>query len=267
MQVELSKVVEHVPVRAGYHLLRMAAPDIAATTRPGQFVHLEVPGSGERILRRPISIYRAENGCVSILYKVVGRGTAALSRVAAGEDISLLGPLGEPFPELSAGATPLLVAGGYGVAPLYQLAKTMARTGMLFVGGRTADDILLTEEFEAIGWDVRVATEDGSMGETGRVTVPLDAWLAEHADETPEGYACGPDGLLKAVGERSIAGEWNSWLSLDRHMGCGVGACLTCVHRMFDDEGASYWARVCKEGPVFESRQIDWDGQRALNRE
>ena len=104
---------------------------------------------------------------------------------------------------------------------------------------------------------MRLATDDGSLGMRGLVTTPLDAWLSDAAQE-PEFFACGPNGMLKAVGERAIAGNWKGWLSLDRHMGCGVGACLACVQKIRRD-GAETLARVCKEGPIFESREVVWE--------
>ena len=133
---------------------------------------------------------------------------------------------------------------------------------MLFrsIGGSTAHDVLCVKNFSALGLDVRVTTEDGSLGEKGLVTDALDSWLKGcKASPAPEFYACGPDGMLKAVGDRAIAGGWNAWLSLDKHMGCGVGACLACVQKVRLNDGAETWARVCREGPVFESREIVWD--------
>ncbi|MFC1462771.1 dihydroorotate dehydrogenase electron transfer subunit, partial [Verrucomicrobiota bacterium] len=193
-----------------------------------------------------------------ILYKPVGRGTAALALVSGGEEVSLIGPLGRGFPYGPNAAFPVLVGGGYGVAPLYFLAARMNRKGILFVGGAGKADILCVSDFEALGWDVRVATEDGSMGEKGLVTDILDKWLEGHDGAAPEFHACGPDGMLKAVGDRAEKGSRTAWLSLDKHMGCGVGACLACVQKIRDDDGSERWGRVCTDGPVFESREIVW---------
>jgi dihydroorotate dehydrogenase electron transfer subunit len=117
--------------------------------------------------------------------------------------------------------------------------------------------------FLELGWEVQIATEDGSMGIKGFVTAALDDWLANRDDNIiPEFFVCGPDGLLKAIGDRAIAGDWQGWLSLDKHMGCGVGACLACVQKIKNGDGAEVWKRVCKDGPVFESREIVWDASR-----
>ena len=252
-------VLEHRAVTGDYRLLRLRAADAAAAARPGQFVHLRVPGLEATALRRPFSIYDARDGVLSILYKQVGRGTAALARVAAGEAVSVLGPLGNGFPLPAAENAPLLVGGGYGVAPLVFLARAIGRPGTVFIGGRTAGDILCADDFRALGWEVAVATQDGSLGARGLVTGPLDDRLADAAAPAPELFACGPDGMLRAVGDRAIARGCRAWLSLDKHMVCGVGACLACAQRLRLADGTTRLGTVCKDGPVFESREIVWE--------
>lgn len=244
------------PLAQGYQVMVLKAPEIAAAAQPGQFVHVQVPALEPSRLRRPFSIYDAEpeSGLLHVLYKVVGFGTERLAAVAVGSAIKVLGPIGRPFP-LAPEGTPFLVGGGYGVAPLWFLARHLPRKGVLFVGGRTAADILEVARFRELGWEVRVATQDGSLGECGLVTVPLDAALA--ANPAAELYACGPDGMLKAVGERAIAHGIKGWLSLDKHMACGVGACLACVQKVRTAQGEKL-ARVCVDGPVFEARDIVW---------
>ena len=161
-----------------YHQLVVQAPGIAPRVQPGQFAHLRIPPFKEALLRRPFSIFQVNGDNLSILYKVVGRGTEALSRMRAGEELSAIGPLGHGFtiPE-PGGMIPLLVAGGYGMAALYLLAQRSPQPGIAFVGGRQRVDILGEQEFRALGWEVRVATEDGSHGEKGLVTAPLVAEL------------------------------------------------------------------------------------------
>jgi dihydroorotate dehydrogenase electron transfer subunit len=274
MKIEQARVLSHSALCGDYRLLVLQAPSIASRAKPGQFVHVRVPELEDAVLRRPFSIYRAKGKSLSILYKQVGRGTAAMAGIRKGDRLSLIGPLGNGFPLDRKGSFPVLVAGGYGVAPLLFLAERMKTKGIVFVGGAKAEDVLCTSEFKKIGWKVRVATVDGSLGEKGLVTGILDAWLARAvgaglsrdksrrkaapAQFTPEFYVCGPAGMLKAVGQRAMRNGWTAWLSLDKHMGCGVGACLTCVQRIRLDDGREVWARVCKEGPVFEARQIMW---------
>jgi dihydroorotate dehydrogenase electron transfer subunit len=257
-----ARVLRHAPFAAGYREISFEAPTIAARAQPGQFVHLRVPRLHQRLLRRPFSIYRSEGGEVAVLYKVVGAGTASLAEVAAGEAVSLIGPLGNGFPAPDAGATPVAVAGGYGVAPLSFLASRLGVRGVAFIGAARAADVLCAADFERLGWDVRVTTEDGSLGRRGLVTDALDRWAGERAGgPEPELFACGPDGMLRAVGERAVAQGWKAWLSLDKRMGCGMGACLACVQRLRFADGHEAWARVCREGPVFEARQVVWPGK------
>lgn len=259
MKLEHAQIVAQEVLTGGYRVLVMDSPSVAEKARPGQFIHLRVPRLRGAVLRRPFSVFRADGGRVSILYKSVGLGTEAMTGIEPGERVDLLGPLGNGFPMNQAGTTPALVAGGYGVAPLSFLARTLASAGVVFVGGATAEDVLCVEEFTALGWDVRVATEDGSAGVRGLVTRILDEWFgAQDGSSVPELYACGPDGLLKEVGIRAMDRGVRAWLSLDTHMGCGVGACLACVQRIRKD-GQEQWGRVCKDGPIFESREIVWE--------
>lgn len=264
MHLETVSVTKHRPVTGAYRELSLKTCSIAPETRPGQFVHIRIQNLGESVLRRPFSIYRVDGADLSILYKVVGKGTRALSRLAEGDTLSALGPLGNGFPQPSDNALPILVAGGYGVAALYLQAERSPAKGILFAGGSTKADLLCLDGFAALGWRVETATEDGSQGFKGRVTGALDAWMEkELKGRTPELFACGPMGLLRAVAERARAQNCKAWLSMDRHMGCGVGACLACVQRIRlpSPPGAWKWARICTEGPVFEAGDILWDEQ------
>lgn len=256
MQDVAAKLLSIRPLAQGYSVLTLEAPAIAAEACPGQFVHVRIPTLEASRLRRPFSIYDADpaTGRLFVLYKVVGLGTRHLAALPEGTTLQVLGPIGTPFP-LTPEGTPYLVGGGYGVAPLWFLATRLPRKGILFVGGRTAADILETERFREAGWEVRIATQDGSLGTQGLVTAPLDVALNE--GQKAELYACGPDGMLRAVGERAIRHGIKAWLSLDKHMVCGVGACLACVQRVRTSEGERL-ARVCVDGPIFEAREIVW---------
>lgn len=253
------RVIRQSPLTAGYWVLELEAGAMAQAARPGQFVHVRVPGLDRASLRRPFSIFGADDGVLKIMYKTVGRGTEEMCRMSHGAAVQVIGPLGNGFP-LEPKGIPVLVAGGYGVAPLCFLARRLALKGVAFVGGRTSDDVLMCDEFERLGWQVRVATQDGSRGEAGLVTVPLDRELAalKAAGQVPELYACGPDGLLKAVCQRALAAGARGWLSLDKHMVCGVGACLACVQNLRRPDGTAWIGRVCHDGPIFEAREIVW---------
>lgn len=261
---ETATVLEHVAFDGGYRRLIFDAPAIAAACVPGQFLHVRIPELSRESLRRPFSIYRSQGREVHVLYKPVGRGTQAMVDAQPGERFSLLGPLGNGFPLPQEGALPVFVAGGYGVAPLSFLARRLDRPGIVFIGARSAPDILCVADFESLGWDVRVSTEDGSAGSRGRVTEALDRWASEAAnvaaDARRELYECGPEGLARAICARSAQLGWQAWISLDRPMGCGVGACLACVQRVHGEDGRPTWARCCTEGPVFDARTLIWEG-------
>lgn len=250
-------IVEHAEIGSGYRLLVLDAPGIASAVKPGQFVHVRVPALEESALRRPFSVFDAGEDRVSILYKTVGRGTAALNLAKAGESLRVEGPLGKGFPESCSGVA-LLVGGGYGVAPLYFLARRFAARGIesrLFVGGRTKADLLALDKFDALGVKTFPATNDGSFGTKGFAVVPLDEELRglREAGSAFEFFACGPDGLLKAVSDRAVSLGVPGWISVDRHMICGVGACYACIQKTVSGN-----ARCCVDGPVFNARDLVW---------
>ena len=251
-------IEEHSEMGSGYRLLVLFAPAIASSVKPGQFVHVRVPALEKSALRRPFSVFDADDGRISILYKTVGRGTAALNSANVGETLHVEGPLGKGFPEECRGEA-LLVGGGYGVAPLYFLAKRFVARGIkvrLFVGGRTKDDLLALDRFAALGVKTFPATNDGSFGTKGFAVVPLDDELRRLRAEGAafELFACGPDGLLKAVADRALLLGVPGWISADRHMICGVGACYACIQKTVTGN-----ARCCIDGPVFKASDLVWD--------
>jgi dihydroorotate dehydrogenase electron transfer subunit len=244
-----------------YSRLILRAPQIAPLIRPGQFAHIRVLPLKDALLRRPFSIFQVKGDTFSILYKTVGKGTDALARMGAGEEVSVIAPLGHGFNMPARGSeTPLLVAGGYGMAAMYLLAQRSPRKGIVFVGGRKRVDILCEKEFQALGWAVRVTTEDGSRGQKGLVTHPLLAEIqnSKFKIQNFKIFACGPTGMLKAVAK--IAEEFSvpAELSMDEHMCCGVGVCLTCVIPVKIGGGWEY-QRSCTEGPVFDARDVVWE--------
>jgi len=272
MLIEISNVLSNNPLRGDYRVLVLKSPQIAPKVQPGQFIHVRVPGLNEAVLRRPFSVFRSDASTLSVLYKCIGKGTRTMAHLRPGDDVSILGPLGKGFPPIRPDIATILIAGGYGMAALYLSAQRAPVQGVVFVGGAGADDILCVNDFTKIGWQVRAATEDGSLGEKGLVTTAVDKWLRQNRDLRPlDFFACGPMGMLKAVSDRAQAGGWTAWLSLDRHMGCGMGACLACVQKVkipatvpsdpLNPKSAVEWkwGRVCTEGPVFECRDIVWD--------
>jgi len=236
---------------------------LARETRPGQFVMIGFPAGTEPLLRRPYSVYRVGRpgstpDTCEVQYKVIGQGTARLASLRAGEPISCLGPLGTGFLPPPPAATPLLVAGGIGIAGLLHQAVHLVAGGgrpRLLFGCRTAEDLPLTEGFEALGIPAEIATEDGSAGRRGLVTALLEEHLAGPA--TAEVYACGPAPMLRAVA-RQAAGRAGCQVSVESPMACGFGVCLGCVVETAHGEGFGRYVRACVEGPVFRAEALKW---------
>ncbi|HUA39629.1 MAG TPA: dihydroorotate dehydrogenase electron transfer subunit [Candidatus Sulfopaludibacter sp.] len=254
------QIVSNARDTDSYFRLVLRAPQIAPLIQPGQFAHVRILPLPDALLRRPFSIFQVAGDTFSILYKTVGKGTGVLARMGAGEELSVIAPLGHGYTVPKAGGEiPLLVAGGYGMAAMFLLARRSPQKGIVFVGGRKRNDILCEKEFRALGWDVRAMTEDGSHGEKGLVTQPLRAEIQNSKSKIKNFkiFACGPTGMLKAVGK--IAADFNvpAELSMDEHMCCGVGVCLTCVIPIKTADGWEY-QRTCTEGPVFDARQVVW---------
>lgn len=237
---------------------RLRFPVDWATYDPGQFVMLSIPDQAT-FLRRPFGIAHLRGGLAEICYKVVGKGTRALSEAAVGTAINVLGPCGRGYDLPAVTHTAVLVAGGYGIAPLCGLAHRLRQeklTVRLYYGGKRKGDLFCLDELRQIGVDLRLTTEDGSMGEKGMVTELLQRELS--SIERPTLFACGPKGLVKTVARLGLAGDLPTQVSMDTYMACGLGVCLGCVCRSAEGE----YVRVCREGPVFEARELDWSALR-----
>lgn len=255
------EIISNVRDTDAYFRLVVRAPHIAPLVQPGQFAHLRIPSLKDALLRRPFSIFQVASDTFTILYKIVGKGTEALARMSPGEELSAIGPLGRGFTIPTPGVEmPLLVAGGYGMAALYLLAQRSPQKGVVFVGGRRRADILCESEFRALGWDVRVTTEDGSHGQRGLVTQSLLIELNRERTGRKL-FACGPTPMLHAVGKIASDFQVPAELSMDEHMCCGVGVCLACVIPILTD-GVWEYQRTCTEGPVFDSKRIAWEAMR-----
>jgi dihydroorotate dehydrogenase electron transfer subunit len=262
-------VLSNRHLSADYNVLRLEAPPIAAASLPGQFVMIRTAAGTDPLLRRPFSVFellRDAGGTpsgISVLCKRIGPGTTRLYEAAAGDRLSVLGPLGKPFSLVSPPAEGWMVAGGVGLAPFATLAEALMATGAktrLFYGGRTRADLFYLDWFASRGVALDLATEDGSLGVHGRVTAPLDAALRGRAPGAPVTlYACGPEPMLKAVAGLARAHGRPSQLSTERIMGCGLGGCYSCVVRVRDAVGAPRFVRSCLNGPVFNGDDLVWE--------
>jgi dihydroorotate dehydrogenase electron transfer subunit len=233
---------------------------------PGQFVMLSAGALGsvarhDPLLPRPMAVYRAHESDgdprIEILFKVHGRGTALLADGQAGSRVGVVGPLGTPFPDPPAGARALLVAGGTGIASVYELAAGLSSRGVavqVLLGARAADDLMGETDFEALTATLRVATEDGSRGRRGLVTALLSEALSEAAPACV--YACGPTPMMAAAAAIAAEHAVPCWVSLENPMACGFGVCLGCAAPL--RQGG--FALVCRDGPVLPADVVAWEG-------
>ncbi|MFB3853230.1 MAG: dihydroorotate dehydrogenase electron transfer subunit [Vicinamibacterales bacterium] len=262
-------VLDNTRISQDYHIVSLAAAEIAARARPGQFVMVKAREGTEPLLRRPFSVFaliRDDAGRpagFTLLGKRVGPATSLLYALEKGDRVSCLGPLGRPFTLVEPPVEAWMVAGGVGLAPFAMLAETLAGAGVrttLFFGGRRQQDIFCLETFERLATRVVLATEDGSLGFCGKVTAPLARDLAAAPLETKVMiYACGPEAMLRAVGRLASQHGRPSELAMERIMGCGLGGCYSCVVRVRDSDGRVHFVRSCREGPVFRGEDIVWD--------
>ena len=245
--IEEAQILSHEAPIAGVDILTLAAPQIAQTALPGQFVQVSVPVSGG-FLRRPLGIAEVSrtDGWIRLIYRQVGRGTEALAGAKAGADVSVLGPLGRGFD--IALNHPLLVGGGMGLTPLLFFAAAHPNVSVL-MGGRTKEEVFWEEIYRPHVRECFITTDDGSYGTQGFVTTLLPELLK---GGTYDGVAvCGPPVMMECVA--GIASEYGipCEVSLEKRMACGLGACLSCAV-----DTKSGRRKVCKDGPVFPAGEV-----------
>lgn len=242
---EQGKVLSNKEIAKGIFDLRLYAPAISKQARAGQFVN--VLCGGDAYLRRPISICDATEEELRLIYQVKGVGTSELSTKKEGDELNILGPLGNWFHGDKENA--LVIGGGIGTYPLFKLCKTLDNPQVV-LGFRTKELVTLEEEFSAISSDVTIMTDDGTYGTKGFVTDQMKKIIAEHSIKTV--YACGPKPMLRAVTELGKQLGVRVQVSLEERMGCGIGACLVCACKIKKKKGDGWeYAHVCKNGPIF----------------
>lgn len=255
---ETAKVISQEQIGTGIFSMWIQTERIAEAARPGQFISV-YSADGSRLLPRPISICEAEadTGKLRIVYRVAGKGTAEFSGRGEGDTLDIMGPLGNGFPleRMSEGKKAFLIGGGIGIPPMVQLSKMLPgdkESRQIVVGYR--DELFLTEDLEKNG-TLYLASEDGKHGTKGNV---LDC-IRENGLQADMIYACGPTPMLRALKEYAEEHQIECWLSLEEKMACGIGACLACVCRSkeVDDHSKVHNKRVCIEGPVFLSTEIE----------
>ncbi len=244
MKQGIFRVTKNVNLTNDIMLMTLSG-DASAITKPGQFINIKLEN---KYLRRPISVCDSTNTEITIIYKVVGRGTKQMSEMAIGTELDVLTGLGNGYDITRSGHTPLLIGGGVGVPPLYMLAKKLIEKGekiSVILGFNTKNEIFYEQEFKDLGCDVLVTTVDGSYGTKGFVTSVM-----ENIDYSYF-YTCGPEPMLKAIYKASkTSGE----LSFEQRMGCGFGACMGCSCKTITG-----YKRICKDGPVMKKEEILWE--------
>ena len=246
MKQVILTIAQSAPVARGT-VRTVLSGDTSAIIRPGQFINILLDN---KYLRRPLSVcdcVKGENGSVTVIYKIVGEGTLALSRLPAGTRLDVLTGLGNRYDTAPAGESPLLIGGGAGVPPMYMLCRELISLGksvQVIAGWNSADEAFYTEEFRALGAALTVVTADGTMGIKGLVTDAMKNMKYSYI------YACGPLPMLKAVDAAAVT---EGQLSFEERMGCGFGACMGCSCK------TKYgYKRICRDGPVLTREEIIW---------
>ena len=286
-----ARVIRNTRLSADYNVIALEAPQIAEFTQPGQFVMVKSGRGGDPLLRRPFSVFeilRSEGRIegLTLLSKRIGITTRILYDAVEGDVISCLGPLGRPFEPVDPPTEAWMVAGGVGLAPFATLAQALLARGTkttLFYGARSGAELFYLDWFSSRGIRLVLATEDGSIGDRGRITVPLERELARAGSgsrpstgsgrpEALEGripdpgsrpevtlYACGPEAMLEAVAHVAAKFERPSQVSVERTMGCGMGGCYSCVMAVRTPDARQHYVRSCIAGPVFRGEDLVWD--------
>jgi dihydroorotate dehydrogenase electron transfer subunit len=263
-------VESNMEVQDGHFLMSVRLPLAFAAPLPGQFVLAYLKNRRDILLGRPFSIsgyYRhAHSVQIEILYRVAGQGTRLFARLGAGDDLDILGPLGRPF-EIPMGIkNVILVSGGIGIAPIRYLLTFIRAMGLgralrtnVYMGAKTGDELFEPEAIRSLCDDLQICTDDCSMGHPGLVTEPLEKALNSYPRKDTLVCACGPLGMIRRLSEILTQHPLACQVSLEERMACGLGACLGCAVAIRGQNGEKQYQRVCREGPVFNLRDILWE--------
>ncbi len=252
-----AKIEKNIEVCPGIYRLTFINRKLAELSRPGQFLMVKVARTPaiEPVLRRPFSIHQVKDDRISILFKVIGRGTENLAKTI--DEVDLIGPLGKGYQIPSRGHI-ALIGGGMGVAPLLFLGqccrklKQKGREILILLGARTVAEMPAAEDFRQLGLPLKTATDDGTAGYHGLIT---DLMEGNMAGGNWSVMTCGPQPMMNEVADQCFAQGWNCQVSLETTMACGMGACLGCA---VQGKGRESYLHVCKDGPVFSADQVDW---------
>ena len=250
MKQEIFKILTNQQLAKDVY--RMTLTGDTCGIRPGQFVNIKLDGL---YLRRPISVCDCVGCVLTLIYKVVGKGTELMSKMTQCDELDVLTGLGNGYDLTKSGETPILIGGGVGVPPLYMLCRKLAEEGRhptVVLGFNKAEEVFYPNEFAALGAEVKVATVDGSVGVKGFVTDAIAA-LSDEGKKFSYFYTCGPEPMLKAVYNSPVLDGVEGEFSFEERMGCGFGACMGCSCKT-----VTGYKRICKDGPVLEKKEILW---------
>ena len=264
------KILTKEEVAPNIHLIRLNAPAIAQEALPGQFIHIKCSVDNYPLLRRPISIHRInkKKGEIYILFQVMGEGTKLLAQKEVGDNLDILGPIGNGFNIYPESKKIMIIGGGIGVAPLLALCEESIRKVKevrVLIGALKKELVIGEENFRELGAKVDVATDDGSYKYKCLVTDLLEATIIKEGWLGDQIFACGPKPMLKKISEIALQANINCQVSLEERMGCGIGACLGCVCKIKAKEKNNnqnqikyIYKRVCVDGPIFEGSEVIW---------
>ena len=252
------KIIDNSRISADCHKMRLEAPDIVQAAKPGQFLNVRIAAKPKPLLRRPFAVHNVdrEKGILDILYKVRGQGTKLLSTAASGEALDIIGPLGNGYNIDGDFKKAVIAGGGYGVAPLYYLARQLQRLNkelIILTGYSCSEDVLCESEFRAVGGKCQIALEASDNAKSALVTDLLKSNLKEINPADTMVFASGPKAMLKEITGICKTHKLKAQLSLDAIMACGVGVCLGC-----SISTKNGYKLVCKDGPVFDAEEIIW---------
>jgi dihydroorotate dehydrogenase electron transfer subunit len=266
VKIGFSEIISNNKIGPDIFRMRLDAPEQAKRVRAGQILHIKCGEATDMVLRRPISVCLAnpEKGTMDIVYQIKGKGTHALSRMKRGDDLDYLGPVGNYYEISSSHKRIAVVGGGIGIFPLLEVLNRYNRLKKggaeikcdTFLGFRTIDTLVLEEDFKKLSNNVSITTDDGSYGRGGLVTVPFTEAVEKQDYDIV--YACGPGPMIKALATIVNEKEIPCQVSLEQRMGCGIGACLSCACQIMGSDGTVSYKQVCKDGPVFWSKEVIW---------
>mgnify|MGYP001169658088 CR=1 FL=1 len=247
---EICRILSNDKVAAGIYKMVIESKVISKLALPGQFLHIKAGESYDPLLRRPISIcdLDQDNGWITLLYRVCGKGTRLFADIKPGDKLDIIGPLGKGFPIFENKRTSI-IGGGIGIAPLLYLAKKL-KSSDIYLGFR--DEVYMTDDFMSYSNNICIYTEDGSRGNKG---YPIEA-LEKNILHYDVIYACGPKKMLSAIKRLCEMNQIDCYISMEERMGCGIGACLVCACESSNKEE---YKKVCKDGPVFNSKEVKLD--------